>query len=1320
MTLGGLLGRAIACSLALLLAATLATWVASGDAVRSLDIGAGQRGPARADPEAPAPSVDTLRSFGDAANRVGSAAWPPLRAALQAGYVAGGLLLLSRGVARRRRRMQRFWLLPCRPDEASPDDVRDLLESWHQQLQLRWWRRIPLGQPSLALEMHADRDAQNQRITRLVLACPTGLERALEAPLRACYPDTRLIALDGSPPEVARVVRLKKRHLFIQRLRTPVGDESSVVEALLTELDGLGSPACVQFALTPAPALFDRMARDTFRAREQRLERARARDDANPGLRSGVAGRELEGGLAVQHRALFFADIRVAAGSYADCRAVAGVIRGASSAENRLVERYPRPFGSGPLYLRRLRRGCGNIVPSWRRGVLATAELVGLWHVPGPALKTVRLERSAVPRAVAPAEITRAPAHALAHDENGPVGIRPEDRTAGLGLVGGQGTGKTSLMCRTIATDVVNDDCAVIVLDPKSDLARKALSTIPRERTVHYLDFGAPEVGFNPLLAPGDAAMVADKLVEAFKDIHEAGDIRASSDRYLRQAAHAAIGASRLDALDGPPTLWHMYRLLLPSEEEFRDRVVRAIEPQASFTETATFFGRDLPDDLRRAPTLTTGKLDAPRNKILRLLVESLDKVLRHPIQLSLDEIISRREVLVVDGRMGTFGADNCRVMMQFILSLIYGALQRQQQRPEAERARVALRVDEAHLVLNESFANALATLRSAGLEVVAAWQYSDQIQDDKIRGGLMSLLRQRCMFSVGEIADARELSKIAMSAYADSIHPDRETRARLLFTPDTLLNLPNHHAVCSWISGGARAAAFVAQTYPMAIDDELVEHHLAAQRARGGNVPAELPHPLGDLEPLYRVPPTGPVAPRREDSDSVPEAGGGVRVPDGDRSASREAPAAPQTRSHSRVAASAAETPTAHRRPLKPASPRGPREPRNSSPEVVDHAPLGSVVPGTEQPESYVELNIDQPTGLVWDRTPPQPPDMAPPPDRRQLEALAALYELRFVYGSQLARRFWLDVPARTVRRHLGEMFKAGWVRRFQITTSGGGQKQRIYMLAKAGFEVAQRHRGRHGPYIDPDAAWREPQVEDPRRVIHDLHASGWLFAFEKLAGTVIRSWRGPRNSRVSPPSRRDHGQWVTITANEVPLGGGRRIRDLALDEFKPVEPDLTIEIALHKASPPQRFDLLVELDRSGRASRNVEKFRRYDALLTAWGRTHERYKLQGEPPIVVFAVEDEPKAHEFIEAADDAVTGAVVVPGTAAEHWEYPGRERMFFVCERDVHMGTLRAYRLPRYPRATRGALSGDRRRSKSEPQPEQVALLERRLLQRARAG
>ena len=44
----------------------------------------------------------------------------------------------------------------------------------------------------------------------------------------------------------------------------------------------------------------------------------------------------------------------------------------------------------------------------------------------------------------------------------------------------------------------------------------------------------------------------------------------------------------------------------------------------------------------------------------------------------------------------------------------------------------------------------------------------------------------------------------------------------------------------------------------------------------------------------------------------------------------------------------------------------------------------------------------------------------------------------------------------------------------------------------------------------------------------------------------------------------------------------------------------------------------------------------------------------------------------------------------------WEYPGRERILFVAERDVHEGLLRGYGVPRLPPEVRvSAAHGDPR-------------------------
>ena len=60
---------------------------------------------------------------------------------------------------------------------------------------------------------------------------------------------------------------------------------------------------------------------------------------------------------------------------------------------------------------------------------------------------------------------------------------------------------------------------------PKPGDALKALSMVPRQRRVHYLDLEHPEFGINPLLANGDAAMVADKVVEAISTAAKTGQI---------------------------------------------------------------------------------------------------------------------------------------------------------------------------------------------------------------------------------------------------------------------------------------------------------------------------------------------------------------------------------------------------------------------------------------------------------------------------------------------------------------------------------------------------------------------------------------------------------------------------------------------------------------------------------------------------------------------------------------------------------------------------------------------------------------------------
>jgi hypothetical protein len=123
---------------------------------------------------------------------------------------------------------------------------------------------------------------------------------------------------------------------------------------------------------------------------------------------------------------------------------------------------------------------------------------------------------------------------------------------------------------------------------------------------------------------------------------------------------------------------------------------------------------------------------------------------------------------------------------------------------------------------------------------------------------------------------------------------------------------------------------------------------------------------------------------------------------------------------------------------------------------------------------------------------------------------------------------------------------------------------------------------------------------------------------------------------------------------------------------------------------------DLFVELDRTFKPAKNVDKFERYDHMISGWCTLKDRYaKHCTAPPLVVFVCRDQANAKEFCRAADPVVTAGHAYGGEYANEWDYPGRRRMIFVAERDVHEARLAGYLLPSLPPEVRvAAADGDR--------------------------
>lgn len=494
------------------------------------------------------------------------------------------LVSVCRLRARRRRRYVRLMVVPYRGDDPPSQAIVNMFEALHKRLLRRWWRRLFSGQPSVGLEVHCDRKAW------LSLTCTVGMESLVEAALRSAYPNCRLqraIRLTGVPP---CVVRLKKHTMFTKRAKLVdrfEHDHAPAVNRLITTMRACASPAFVQVALTPTPALFEGHAKHAYKRHEHHLSRVR-KLSLPPLDRSMVEDDELKGGLEVQHRPLFFADFRVIGASRSVCERIASELR-ASGAENRLVERgTPIRHGWLGLYTRRVLRGEGNPLPSIRKGVFASTELASVWHVPSVGYSTVPFARCPLPLAPAPPAIMRIGEGmgGTLRDTDGPVSIHPQLRRQNTAVPGTVEQGKSSYLVATVAEDLQRERCAVIVLDPKGDAAEAAVSLVPPERTCTLLDFAHPTCGFNPLAVDAPADTIADYVVSALKNLFDDGEIKASSDRYLRNAIIAVLAYAR------ESTLWDAARLLSVGEDgySYRSRVAGRLRTQPEFKEISEFF----------------------------------------------------------------------------------------------------------------------------------------------------------------------------------------------------------------------------------------------------------------------------------------------------------------------------------------------------------------------------------------------------------------------------------------------------------------------------------------------------------------------------------------------------------------------------------------------------------------------------------------------------------------------------------------------------------------------------------------------------------
>lgn len=625
--------------------------------------------------------------------------------------------------------------------------------------------------------------------------------------------------------------------------------------------------------------------------------------------------------------------------------------------------------------------------------------------------------------------------------------------------------------------------------------------------------------------------------------------------------------------------------------------------------------------------------------------------------------MISAGHVLVVKGALGAMGAGNTSVLMQLLVGMLDAALARRQDGvPAEQRTAVALKIDEAPLVVNRGFAETLALKRSAGLETVACWQTDAQWVDRDVRSQLDALFAHRVYFATASVEDARKAASLMMAEFSDTVRPGIRNLSEL-GRPDVRLHLPRHSAIASWVTSEGRQAPFVAHTLPLRSDPQRLAFHAARQAERGGIFREDLSQPhwqRGEQEGL------GTTDKMVASSNG---AAAGARVPSDGRVA------------NARVS-----------------SDGEPADARASS------AGSRSTVVSSKPAESFSELvSLDTAHSVRWAK--PATDSLTLEPERLDLEILALIASMRHVLSSQIHRRFNDGRAATTTQRRLKRLSDAGLVARFQFHRHDGGGVPMCYSITPSGLKLSSEH-GRsyeHRTLDGSDSQGYEPLLPNSptreqllRQARHDVHVAGWVLALQRVLSDDLLEITGPNESAISPPSRSRDGNRAMLSLADLSLPGGRAPHDflrtiqsgarVEVERFQSIRPDATLQAK-------QGWELLVELDDRLPEGLGASKLERYDHFVTGWSVHVPRYKRPNvKPPIVVFLCRDNARARECARRADRALTACRAYAGEYPADWEYPGREQIFYVAERDLHEGLLCAWGVPKLPPEVRVAVAG----------------------------
>ncbi len=331
-------------------------------------------------------------------------------------------------------------------------------------------------------------------------------------------------------------------------------------------------------------------------------------------------------------------------------------------------------------------------------------------------------------------------------------GIKAEDRTRHVYVIGKTGMGKSTLLENMAAQDIQNGE-GLGFIDPHGKSAELLLDYVPEERikdVIYFAPFDLEHpISFNVMedIGKDQRHLVANGLMASFKKIWP--DVWSARMEYILNNIILAL----LEYPDS--TLLGVNRML--ADKDFRNKVVANVEDPSVKAFWVDEFAKYTDKFMTEAGA-------AIQNKIGQFISNPLIRnIIGQPKgSLNIRKIMDEKKILIMNLSKGRMGEINANLIGGMLITKIYLAAMSRANLNDAEVRKLPnfyFYVDEFQSFVNDTFKDILSEARKYKLNLTIAHQYIEQMPEE-VRDAVFGNVGTTIAFRVGPF-DAEILEKI-------------------------------------------------------------------------------------------------------------------------------------------------------------------------------------------------------------------------------------------------------------------------------------------------------------------------------------------------------------------------------------------------------------------------------------------------------------------------------------------------------------------------------------------------------------------------------